>query len=155
MPAPPTYPVCYARVQERDFRQAKLFGINIIIDANDLVEGSTFYQRHGFFEESIALMESGIGLERVHMGIFTELGFLYAKYKNEWPMEHLELVQGRAAAGAPDAAPTRINMPRLIRMCKEYHHWKELVFPYIQSAEYDNAAMVMVNHSPVAWEHVP
>ena len=25
-------------------------------------------------------MESGIGLERAHMGIFTELGILYAKW---------------------------------------------------------------------------
>lgn len=40
---------------------------------------SQFYQQRGFFDELIALMESGIGLERAHMGIFTELGILYAK----------------------------------------------------------------------------
>ena len=41
---------------------------------------SQFYQQRGYFDELIALMESGIGLERAHMGIFTELGILYAKY---------------------------------------------------------------------------
>ncbi|KAK9810517.1 hypothetical protein WJX72_012055 [[Myrmecia] bisecta] len=134
--------VCYACVEEGEFRLAQLCGLNIIINADDLEEVSTFYQRRGFFEELIALMESGIGLERAHMGIFTELGILYAKYKNERLMEHLKLFS------------TRINIPRLIRVCEEYHHWKELVFLYIQYDEYDNAAMVMMNHSPVAWEHV-
>ena len=57
-------------------------------------------------------------------------------------MEHLKLFS------------TRINIPRLIRVCEEFHHWKELVFLYVQYDEYDNAAMVMMNHSPVAWEHV-
>lgn len=40
---------------------------------------SEFYQARGYFEELILLLESGIGLERAHMGIFTELGVLYAK----------------------------------------------------------------------------
>ncbi len=42
---------------------------------------SDFYQRRGHFDALMALLESGIGLERAHMGIFTELGILYAKYK--------------------------------------------------------------------------
>lgn len=53
---------------------AQLCGLNIIVNADDLEEVSEFYQRRGHFEELIALMESGIGLERAHMGIFTELG---------------------------------------------------------------------------------
>ena len=66
--------VCYACVEEGEFRLAQLCGLNIIINADDLEEVSEFYQRRGFFEELIALLESGIGLERAHMGIFTELG---------------------------------------------------------------------------------
>jgi clathrin heavy chain len=42
---------------------------------------SEFYQRRGHFEALMSLMESGLGLERAHMGIFTELGMLYAKFK--------------------------------------------------------------------------
>jgi len=67
---------------------------------------------------------------------------LRCRYKVEKLMEHLKLFS------------TRINIPRLIRVCEEFHHWKELVFLYVQYDEYDNAAMVMMNHSPVAWEHV-
>jgi clathrin heavy chain len=52
-------------------------------------------------------MEAGVGLERAHMGIFTELGILYAKHRPEKLMEHLKLFS------------TRINIPRLIRACEE------------------------------------
>jgi clathrin heavy chain len=45
------------------------------------VQVSEFYQSRGHYEELITLLESGIGLERAHMGIFTELGVLYAKYR--------------------------------------------------------------------------
>ena len=61
-------------MEEGEFRLAQLCGLNIIVNADDLEEVSEFYQRRGHFEELIALMESGIGLERAHMGIFTELG---------------------------------------------------------------------------------
>ena len=47
-----------------------------------LAQVSEFYQARGHFEELLALLESGIGLERAHMGIFTELGVLYAKYRS-------------------------------------------------------------------------
>ncbi len=36
----------------------------------------------------ISLLEYGVTLERAHVGIFTELGILYAKYKPEKLMEH-------------------------------------------------------------------
>lgn len=64
---------------------------------------SDFYQRGGHFDELISLLESGIGLERAHMGIFTELGLMYAKYRHEKLGEHLKLFSAR------------LNIPRLIR----------------------------------------
>lgn len=134
--------VCYACVEEKEFRLAQLCGLNIIINADDLEEVSEFYQRKGYFAELISLMESGIGLERAHMGIFTELGILYAKYKPEKLMEHIKLFSAR------------LNIPRLIRVCEEQQHWRELTYLYIQYDEYDNAANCMMAHSPVAWEHV-
>ena len=59
-------------------------------------------------------------------------GILYAKYKSEKLMEHLKLFA------------TRLNIPRLIRVCEDLHHWRELVYLYIQYDEYDNAALVQV-----------
>lgn len=134
--------VCFACVEEGEFKLAQLCGLNIIVNADDLDEVSEFYQRRGHFEQLMSLMESGLGLERAHMGIFTELGLLYAKFKPDKLMEHLKLF-GK-----------RVNIPRLIRVCEEQEHWKELVYLYIQYDEYDNAAHCMMAHSPVAWEHV-
>uniref|UniRef100_A0A383W0X8 Clathrin heavy chain n=1 Tax=Tetradesmus obliquus TaxID=3088 RepID=A0A383W0X8_TETOB len=134
--------VCFACVEEGEFKLGQLCGLNIIVNADDLDEVSEFYQRRGHFEQLMSLMESGLGLERAHMGIFTELGLLYAKFRPAKLMEHLKLF-GK-----------RLNIPRLIRVCEEQGHWKELVHLYIQYDEYDNAAHAMIAHSPVAWEHV-
>jgi len=133
--------ICFACVDEGEFRLAQLCGLNIIVQADELEEISDYYQVRGKFEELLALMEAGVGLERAHMGIFTELGILYAKHRPEKLMEHLKLFS------------TRINIPRLIRACEEMAAWKELSFLYIAYDEYDNAAGVMMTH-PDAWEHI-
>jgi len=109
---------------------------------DDLEEVSEYYQNRGCFNELISLMESGLGLERAHMGIFTELGVLYARYRPEKLMEHIKLFA------------TRLNIPKLIRACDEQQHWKELTYLYIQYDEFDNAATTIMNHSPEAWDHM-
>ncbi|RLM85368.1 Clathrin heavy chain 2 -like protein [Panicum miliaceum] len=134
--------VCFACVDAEEFRLAQICGLNIIVQVDDLEEVSEYYQNRGCFNELIALMESGLGLERAHMGIFTELGVLYARYRPEKLMEHIKLFS------------TRLNIPKLIRACDEQQHWKELTYLYIQYDEFDNAATTIMNHSPDAWDHM-
>ncbi|GLT43224.1 hypothetical protein SLA2020_171910 [Shorea laevis] len=134
--------VCFACVDAEEFRLAQICGLNIIIQVDDLEEVSEYYQNRGYFNELISLMESGLGLERAHMGIFTELGVLYARYRPEKLMEHIKLFA------------TRLNIPKLIRACDEQQHWKELTYLYIQYDEFDNAATTIMNHSPEAWDHM-
>ncbi|OAY74815.1 Clathrin heavy chain 1 [Ananas comosus] len=134
--------VCFACVDAEEFRLAQICGLNIIVQVDDLEEVSDYYQNRGCFNELISLMESGLGLERAHMGIFTELGVLYARYRPEKLMEHIKLFS------------TRLNIPKLIRVCDEQQHWKELTYLYIQYDEFDNAATTIMNHSPDAWDHM-
>ncbi|XP_077251138.1 clathrin heavy chain 2-like [Tasmannia lanceolata] len=134
--------VCFACVDAEEFRLAQICGLNIIVQVDDLEEVSDYYQNRGCFDELISLMESGLGLERAHMGIFTELGILYARYRTEKLMEHIKLFS------------TRLNIPKLIRVCDEQQHWKELTYLYIQYDEFDNAATTIMNHSPEAWDHM-
>ncbi|GJN13995.1 hypothetical protein PR202_gb00764 [Eleusine coracana subsp. coracana] len=134
--------VCFACVDAEEFRLAQICGLNIIVQVDDLEEVSEYYQNRGCFSELISLMESGLGLERAHMGIFTELGVLYARYRHEKLMEHIKLFS------------TRLNIPKLIRACDEQQHWKELTYLYIQYDEFDNAATTIMNHSPDAWDHM-
>ncbi|KZV21086.1 clathrin heavy chain 1-like [Dorcoceras hygrometricum] len=134
--------VCFACVDAEEFRLAQICGLNIIVQVDDLEEVSEYYQNRGCFNELISLMESGLGLERAHMGIFTELGVLYARYRHEKLMEHIKLFS------------TRLNIPKLIRACDEQQHWQELTYLYVQYDEFDNAATTVMNHSPEAWEHM-
>lgn len=52
-------------------------------------------QDRGYFEELISLLEAALGLERAHMGMFTELAILYSKFKPQKMPEHLELFWSR------------------------------------------------------------
>jgi len=75
------------------------------------------------------------------MGVFTELGVLYSKYRPEKLMEHLKLFV------------SRINIPKVIRSAEAAHLWSELVYLYIKYDEFDNAALAMMERSADAWEH--
>ena len=84
---------------------------------------------------------TGFGLERAHMGMFTELAILYTKYRPEKTDEHLRLFW------------SRLNIPKVIRACDEAHLWKEMVFLYENYDEFDNASLSMITHAADAWEH--
>ncbi len=70
--------------------------------AEELQSLLKLYEKNGYFDEVISLMEAGLGLERAHMGMFSksrscdrnrpetksyliaaELSVLYAKYRPE------------------------------------------------------------------------
>jgi clathrin heavy chain len=87
----------------------------------------------------INLLEAALGLERAHMGMFTELAILYSKYKPGKMREHLELFW------------SRVNIPKVLRAAEQAHLWAELVFLYDKYEEYDNAAVTMMMHPTEAW----
>lgn len=130
-----------ACVAKKEFRLAQICGLNLIVDAEELGALVKQYERNGYFDELISLLEAGLGLERAHMGMFTELGIALSKYHPERVMEHLRIFWGR------------INIPKMIRACEEAHLWPELVFLYAHYDEYDNAALAMMERAADAWEH--
>ncbi|KAH8648930.1 hypothetical protein BGZ60DRAFT_422610 [Tricladium varicosporioides] len=130
-----------ACVEKKEFRLAQICGLNLIVDAEELQGLVKQYERNGYFDELIALLEQGLGLERAHMGMFTELGIALSKYHPDRVMEHLKLFWGR------------INIPKMIRACEEAHLWPELVFLYCHYDEWDNAALAMMERAADAWEH--
>lgn len=56
------------------------------------------------------MLEAALGLERAHMGMFTELAILYSKFKPQKMREHLELFW------------SRVNIPKVIQisMCTPF-----------------------------------
>ena len=91
----PFLQVCFSCVRGEEFRLAQMCGLHIVVHADELEELINFYQNQGYFEELISLMEAALGLERAHMGMFTELAILYSKYKPTKMREHLELFWSR------------------------------------------------------------
>ncbi|KAG9334025.1 hypothetical protein JZ751_009257 [Albula glossodonta] len=100
----------------------------------------TWKEDRGYFEELIALLEAALGLERAHMGMFTELAILYSKFKPQKMREHLELFW------------SRVNIPKVLRAAEQAHLWAELVFLYDKYEEYDNAVITMMSHPTDAWK---
>ncbi|KAK6192853.1 hypothetical protein SNE40_004252 [Patella caerulea] len=132
--------VCFACVDNTEFRLAQTCGLHIVVHADELEELINYYQDRGYFEELISLLEAALGLERAHMGMFTELAILYSKYKPEKMREHLELFW------------SRVNIPKVLRAADQAHLWSELVFLYDKYEEYDNAILTMMNHPTEAWK---
>lgn len=101
---------------------------------------SSSSQDRGYFEELITMLEAALGLERAHMGMFTELAILYSKFKPQKMREHLELFW------------SRVNIPKVLRAAEQAHLWAELVFLYDKYEEFDNAIITMMNHPTDAWK---
>ncbi|KAF2757197.1 clathrin heavy chain [Pseudovirgaria hyperparasitica] len=130
-----------ACVDKKEFRLAQICGLNLIVHAEELSDLERQYERNGYFDELISLLEAGLGLERAHMGMFTSLGVALSKYHPERVMEHLRLFW------------SRINIPKMIRAVEEAHLWPELVFLYAHYDEWDNASLAMMERASDAWEH--
>ncbi|XP_031626187.1 clathrin heavy chain [Contarinia nasturtii] len=131
--------VCFACVDAQEFRLAQMCGLHIVVHADELEDLINYYQDRGHFDELIALLEAALGLERAHMGMFTELAILYSKYKPSKMREHLELFW------------SRVNIPKVLRAAEQAHLWSELVFLYDKYEEYDNAVLAMMAHPTEAW----
>jgi clathrin heavy chain len=54
--------------------------MNIVIHPDHLEDLIKHYEEYGYPDEMINLLETGMTLERAHIGIFTELAVMYAKY---------------------------------------------------------------------------
>ncbi|CAJ0749966.1 23305_t:CDS:2, partial [Entrophospora sp. SA101] len=130
-----------ACVQHKEFRLAHICGLNLVVHAEELQSVTRLYENNGYIDELLSLLEAGSGLERAHMGMFTELGILYTKYRPEKTYEHLRIFW------------SRLNIPKVIRACDEAHLWSELVFLYEHYDEFDNASLAMIQHAADAWEH--
>ncbi|VDD80563.1 unnamed protein product [Mesocestoides corti] len=131
--------VCFACVDHGEFRLAQMCGLHIVVHADELEELINYYQQRGYFQQLISLLEAALGLERAHMGMFTELAILYSKFKQEKLREHLELFW------------SRVNIPKVLRAAEQAHLWAELVFLYDRYEEYDNAVQTMMAHPTEAW----
>jgi len=133
--------VCFSCVNAKEFRLAQMCAMNIIVYMDHLTDLVRHYERLGYFQELIAVLEQGINLDRAHQGMYSQLGVLYAKYKEDKLMEHIKLFW------------SRLNIPTLLVACQQNLHWNEAVFLYTHYDQYDNAIDVLIQHSAECWKH--
>jgi len=130
-----------ACVKAEQFRCAEIAGQHIIVHPDHLEEVISQYEKQGCFDALMQLLESGLGNERAHVGMYTELATMYAKYKPKMLMDFIKMnVQ-------------KLNIPKLIHACERHYHWEHAVFLYTHYDEYDQAANTMMAHSPIAFTH--
>merc|ERR1740123_1202789 len=120
-----------ACVGAQQFRCAEIAGMHIIVHPDDLEDLIDQYEKYGHFEELISLLDSGLSNERSHVGMYTELAILYAKYKPDKLMDFIKL------------NTQKLNIPKLIQACERHHHWEHAVFLYTHYDEFDAAANTM------------
>jgi len=133
--------VCFACVDAQKFRLAQMCGINVIVYMDHLAELCRHYETGAHFEELIQLLEQGILSDRAHQGLYTQLGILYARYKEEKLMEHIKLFW------------SRLNIQVLLRECQRNLHWPEVVFLLTHYDQFDNAVATLISHSAECWKH--
>jgi clathrin heavy chain len=130
-----------ACINKGELKLAQIAGLAVMPHAEDLPALIRAYEVKGYFDELLQLLENALGLERAHMGVFTQAGIALAKYRPERLMEHLSLYWARS------------NLPQLIKAVSAAHLWRELVFLYVKYDEPDNAALTAMEHAPDAWDH--
>lgn len=132
--------VCFTSIDKKEFKLAQVCAHSLIINPEELQDVIGYYEKFGYFEELLLMLEAATLLERSHMGLFTELSICYAKYKPEKLKEHLDLFI------------TRVNIPKIIYVTEQYCLWSETVFLYEKYEEYDNALKNILDH-PVETYH--
>lgn len=130
-----------ACIAKEEFTLAQICGLNLIIHAEHLQDVVNMYEQKGYFDELLSLFEHGLSLERAHMGIFTEMAILCARYKPEKLSEHLKIFH------------SRINIPKVISEVESAHLWTDLIYLYCHYDEWDNAALVMLDRCSSDFDH--
>lgn len=133
--------IVYACVEAKEFKLAAVAGTQVVLIPDHLEEMVGFYELHEVPEEMIIILEQALTNEKSHIGIFTEMAALYAKYKDAKLFDFIK------------AYFQKINVTKLIRVCKKYQLWREIVYLHSNYKEYDMAVMTMIEHSPTCFDH--
>ncbi len=133
--------VLEACLDQSEYGLAQTCGTHLVVHADELDRLIGVYESRGLFAEAIELLEASVGLERAHMGVFTELAVLLARYRPERLMDHLTLYW------------SRINIPKTIQACSEAHLWSALTFLHLHHDDHDRAVVTMLEHPIETWDH--
>lgn len=131
--------VCFGCVDGLEFEYAQICALRLVVEIDEMQEVIDYYEERGHFQQIINVLDAAINHKRVHPAIFTELAVLLSKYREDQLLNFCRMWHGK------------LNIPRVCRACERAHLWDSLAYLYITYDEYDNAANVMMDHSPTAY----
>ena len=133
--------IIYACVEQKEFKLAAVAALQVVLVPDHLDEMVQFYELHQVPDEIILILELAITNEKTHVGIFTELAALYAKYRQNKLYDFIK------------AYFQKLNVTKLTRVCKKYQLWPEIVYLHSNYKEFDIAVTIMMEHSPSCFAH--
>ena len=74
-----------ACVAKKEFRLAQICGLNLIVHADELQDLVQQYERNGYFDELIAVLEAGLGLERGKLQLIRQRNEINLPFTNTTP----------------------------------------------------------------------
>lgn len=131
--------VCFGCVDGKEFFLAAPCALRLLVETEEMQETIEYYEERGHFQEIIDVLEAGLNLPRAHSAMFTEMAVLLTRYREQQVLTFCRMWHGR------------MNIPKVSRACERARLWDSLAFLYVQYNEFDNAANVMMDHSPTAF----
>lgn len=97
------------------------------------------YEERGHFEEIVDVLLAGLNAPRAHEAMFPETVILMMTFREASVLNFCRLWHGR------------LDIRKVCQACTTYHLGESVCFSYDAYNEYDNAANVMMDHSPTTF----
>ncbi|ESS68039.1 clathrin heavy chain [Trypanosoma cruzi Dm28c] len=130
-----------ACIEANEIKLANICAVPLVLEAEMLQSVMDRYESYGLWEELLSLLKTAASTPGAHMGVFTGMGLLLAKYRPEKLLEHVNM------------HAKKINTHKMIAACEEYHLWLVLRVLHVNNEDWLAAATTMMRHHVDAWDH--
>lgn len=130
-----------ACIEANEMKLAGVSAVPVLLKAEEMNGMCNRYEARGLWEELLTVLRTAASNQGAHMGIFTEIGNLLAKYNPDKLLEHINMYS------------KRINTHKLITVCEQYHHWLALRVLHVNNEDWYAAATAVMQHYADAWDH--
>ncbi|EZG81077.1 putative clathrin heavy chain [Gregarina niphandrodes] len=156
--------VALASIESGDWKVAHSSSLHVIEYVDHLEKVVQAYESHGRYGELINLLETGVNMGKQNIQLLTEMGICYAKYRPDKLQEFIAsttstMGSGTLTSNVPSGlasvsctTSTRLNIPRLIKVCDQERQWTCVVLLYLSYSEYDQAMNTILTHPESCWE---
>lgn len=130
-----------ACIEANELKLAGVCAVPVVLRAEELREMNDRYETVGLWQEFFSVLKIASSSQGAHMGIFTEMGVLLAKYNPEKLLEHINMYS------------KKLNYQKVMSSCEEYHHWVPLRVLQVLNNDWVAALNTMMRHHSDCWDH--